>query len=289
MAVDVRCDRDAVAEGLDTRSAEQRLELVGQGRRSCLVTPGVVPKLGFEPRRGCPQRCLRPPRLPFRHFGPGQSADTVADAPRSSRTRPAEPGRPGEASGAGADARLAAPHNRRPEGPPGRGGPSLDEVADDPVQRRDLILIERARDGDLDAFNDLVVLLPGPAVRAHRPDGPGPRPGADCVQEAFFSAFRNLRGVPRRQRQVLAQPDRDQCRDGHPARPEAPAGPALPGARGRELAAAGRRGGRSRHDRAHDRAPRGAERRARARSPTTSEPRSSCSTSRATTTRRSRR
>src|SRR6187200_2743844 len=31
-------------------------------------------------------------------------------------------------------------------------------VPDDPVQRRDLILIERARTGDLDAFNDLVTL-----------------------------------------------------------------------------------------------------------------------------------
>ena len=31
-------------------------------------------------------------------------------------------------------------------------------VSDDPVQRRDLILLERARDGDLDAFNDLVRL-----------------------------------------------------------------------------------------------------------------------------------
>src|SRR6185369_764182 len=29
-------------------------------------------------------------------------------------------------------------------------------VVDDPVQRRDLILVERARGGDLDAFNDLV-------------------------------------------------------------------------------------------------------------------------------------
>ena len=31
-------------------------------------------------------------------------------------------------------------------------------VNDDPVQRRDLLLLERAREGNLDAFNDLVVV-----------------------------------------------------------------------------------------------------------------------------------
>ena len=29
----------------------------------------MVPKVGFEPTRGCPHRFLRPARLPFRHFG----------------------------------------------------------------------------------------------------------------------------------------------------------------------------------------------------------------------------
>jgi RNA polymerase sigma-70 factor (ECF subfamily) len=67
-------------------------------------------------------------------------------------------------------------------------------VADDPVQRRDLILIERARAGDLDAFNDLVVcyqdLLFALIVRMV----PDRDQASDCVQEAFFSAYRNLAG-----------------------------------------------------------------------------------------------
>ena len=67
-------------------------------------------------------------------------------------------------------------------------------VVDDPVQRRDLILIERARAGDLDAFNDLVVcyqdLLFALVVRMV----PDRDQASDCVQEAFFSAFRNMAG-----------------------------------------------------------------------------------------------
>lgn len=29
----------------------------------------MMPKVGFEPTRGNPQRFLRPSRIPFRHFG----------------------------------------------------------------------------------------------------------------------------------------------------------------------------------------------------------------------------
>jgi len=65
-------------------------------------------------------------------------------------------------------------------------------VADDPVQRRDLILIERARDGDLDAFNDLVVLYQDQMFALIVRMVPDRDQAADCVQEAFFSAFRNL-------------------------------------------------------------------------------------------------
>ena len=65
-------------------------------------------------------------------------------------------------------------------------------VPDDPVQRRDLILLERARDGDLDAFNDLVVLYQDQLFALVVRMVPDRDQASDCVQEAFFSAFRKL-------------------------------------------------------------------------------------------------
>jgi RNA polymerase sigma-70 factor (ECF subfamily) len=66
------------------------------------------------------------------------------------------------------------------------------EVVDDPIQRRDRILMERARAGDLDAFNDLVECyqdhLHSLVVRMV----PDPDQASDAVQEAFFSAYRNM-------------------------------------------------------------------------------------------------
>ena len=67
-------------------------------------------------------------------------------------------------------------------------------VVADPTQRRDLILIERARAGDLEAFNDL--------VRAHQDQlfalvvrmVPDRDQASDVVQEAFFSAYKHLDG-----------------------------------------------------------------------------------------------
>ncbi|MBA3876731.1 MAG: RNA polymerase subunit sigma-24 [Anaerolinea sp.] len=65
-------------------------------------------------------------------------------------------------------------------------------VSDDPVQRRDLILLEQARAGDLTAFNDLVLcyqdLLYALVVRMV----PDRDQASDAVQEAFFSAYRNM-------------------------------------------------------------------------------------------------
>ena len=67
-------------------------------------------------------------------------------------------------------------------------------VSDDPVQRRDLILMEQARAGSLDAFNDLVLcyqdMLYALVVRMV----PDRDQAADAVQEAFFSAYRKMDG-----------------------------------------------------------------------------------------------
>src|SRR6188768_1891954 len=65
-------------------------------------------------------------------------------------------------------------------------------VPDDPVQRRDLILIERSREGDLDAFNDLVTLYQDALFALVVRMVPDRDQAADAVQEAFFSAYRNL-------------------------------------------------------------------------------------------------
>jgi RNA polymerase sigma-70 factor (ECF subfamily) len=65
-------------------------------------------------------------------------------------------------------------------------------VIDDPVQRRDLILLERAREGDLGAFNDLVSLYQDQLFALVVRMVPDRDQAADAVQEAFFSAFRHL-------------------------------------------------------------------------------------------------
>jgi RNA polymerase sigma-70 factor (ECF subfamily) len=65
-------------------------------------------------------------------------------------------------------------------------------VVEDPVQRRDLILLERARGGDLDAFNDLVVVYQEMLFALVVRMVPDRDQASDAVQEAFFSAYRNM-------------------------------------------------------------------------------------------------
>jgi RNA polymerase sigma-70 factor (ECF subfamily) len=63
---------------------------------------------------------------------------------------------------------------------------------EDPIQRRDLILIDRARAGDLEAFNDLVACYQDQLWSLVVRMVPDRDQAADAVQEAFFSAYRNL-------------------------------------------------------------------------------------------------
>jgi RNA polymerase sigma-70 factor (ECF subfamily) len=65
-------------------------------------------------------------------------------------------------------------------------------LTDDPVQRRDMILLERARDGDLGAFNDLVECYQDHLWALVVRMVPDPDQASDAVQEAFFSAYRNM-------------------------------------------------------------------------------------------------
>jgi RNA polymerase sigma-70 factor (ECF subfamily) len=67
-------------------------------------------------------------------------------------------------------------------------------TADDGPQRRDLILVERAQAGDLAAFNDLVECYQDQLYGLVARMVPDPDQAADVVQEAFFSAYRNLAG-----------------------------------------------------------------------------------------------
>ena len=67
-------------------------------------------------------------------------------------------------------------------------------VVDDPIQRRDLILLERAREGDLDAFNDLVTVYQDQLFALVVRMVPDRDQASDVTQEAFFSAYRNLSG-----------------------------------------------------------------------------------------------
>jgi RNA polymerase sigma-70 factor (ECF subfamily) len=62
----------------------------------------------------------------------------------------------------------------------------------DPIQRRDLILLERAREGDLNAFNDLVDCYQDHLWSLVVRMVPDRDQAADAVQEAFFSAYRNM-------------------------------------------------------------------------------------------------
>ena len=65
-------------------------------------------------------------------------------------------------------------------------------AANELAQRRDLILLERALAGDLDAFNDLVTCHQDQLFALVARMAPDRDQAHDAVQEAFFSAYRNM-------------------------------------------------------------------------------------------------
>ena len=67
------------------------------------------------------------------------------------------------------------------------------DAVDDPIQRRDLILMEQARDGSLTAFNSLVEAYQDHLFALVARMVPDRDQASDAVQEAFFSAYRNMR------------------------------------------------------------------------------------------------
>lgn len=66
-------------------------------------------------------------------------------------------------------------------------------VRDEATARRDDILVARALEGDLGAFNQLVEAYQDLCHALVARMVPDPDQAADAVQEAFFSAYRNLR------------------------------------------------------------------------------------------------
>ncbi len=90
------------------------------------------------------------------------------------------------------DPRPTATGERVPAEPEASARPAA-HVRDEAVARRDDLLVARALEGDLGAFNQLVEayqdLCHSLVVRLV----PDPDQAADAVQEAFFSAYRNLR------------------------------------------------------------------------------------------------
>ncbi len=99
----------------------------------------------------------------------------------------------GERAPARVDAAGGAPDTAvDPTAPVAAGRPTA-HVRDEATARRDEILVARALEGDLGAFNQLVEAYQDLCHALVARMVPDPDQAADAVQEAFFSAYRNLR------------------------------------------------------------------------------------------------
>jgi RNA polymerase sigma-70 factor (ECF subfamily) len=89
-------------------------------------------------------------------------------------------------------ARVAAEPGTRVAAEPSVAGPAS-RPRDEAAAQRDEILVSRALEGDLGAFNQLVEAYQDLCHALVTRLVPDPDQAADAVQEAFFSAYRNLR------------------------------------------------------------------------------------------------
>lgn len=156
----------------------------------------LVPAEGVEPTRPCGHLILSQACLPFHHAGTvarytGRSAQRVGGSVLS--------GRIGLSPGAEAPSPRASIGRARPglADRHRRDARPVDAVrpappAEDPEQRLDMALIERAREGELEAFNGLVVRHQDHLYALVARMVPDRDQAGDAVQEAFFNAYRNL-------------------------------------------------------------------------------------------------
>ena len=114
----------------------------------------------------------------------------------------------------GTDARLARPQNRRPEGPPDRGGPSLDDGLRRPRPAPRPHPARASPRRRPRAFNDLVVLYQDQLFALVVRMVPDRDQASDCGPGGVLLGVPEPDLVPWRQRQVVAQPDLRQRRDG---------------------------------------------------------------------------
>ena len=190
---------------------------------------GMVPESGLEPEPSCKERCLRPSRLPIPPLRPrGRPiVPPSARGPVESRRNP----RYWSGVSPGTDARLAAPHDRHPEGPPDHGGPSLDDGPRRPRSAPRSHPHRASPRGRPRRVQRSGPAVPGPAVRAGRAHGARSRPGVGRRPGGVLLGLSEPEGLSRRQRQVLAEPDLRQRRHGRTAGAQASARAAVSRAR----------------------------------------------------------
>ena len=128
--------------------------------------------------------------------GERDAAGAAAAAVGASATEPLAPAAVGDAASgdaAAGDAAAGSTSSIAANGADSAVARPFARPGDAAAARRDEILVARALEGDLDAFNQLVETYQDLCHSLVARLVPDPDQASDAVQEAFFSAYRNLR------------------------------------------------------------------------------------------------